>query len=97
MPVTATPRGALAPPRSQGLFYFFMENLLDRFSHPFPNRPFQTLSPNTRLAFPSFSSTFPDGVFLLFLMAYQGSSGFFFQWLSGEYAIPFSTGIGTGP
>ncbi len=41
MPLATMPRGALAPPRSQGLFHFFVENLFNHFSQRFPNRRFQ--------------------------------------------------------
>ena len=76
MPVTTTPRGALAPACSQNLFDFLVENLFDHFPHPFPNRFLQALPAHNGLVSHPFGVTFPHGVFLLFLTARQGSSGF---------------------
>src|SRR5579863_2560472 len=81
MPVTATPRRALAPPRSQRLFHFFLQNLFDHLSHPLPNRCFQPFFPRMDLVFHPLSDTLPHGVFLMFLIACDGSSGFFFNGL----------------
>jgi len=64
VPLAPTPPRA-GPPRSQSFFHFFVENLFDHLPHPFPDRCFQSLSPENGLAFYPFRGTFAHGVFLL--------------------------------
>jgi hypothetical protein len=91
--------GGSAPPRAQDLFHFFVQNRFDHLPYPFPDRFFQALSPQTGLVFHLLRGTFLHGVFLLFLTALQGSSGFCFNRFQEKTPFLFllSTRIGTGP
>ena len=98
MSVASTPRPALAAPGPERFFHLFVQDRFDDLPHPLPNRGFQTLPPQTDLAYEPDDVRLLHGVFLLFPIARTAVPGFFngfeentpFAFLQKSEQNPFS-------